>query len=188
MDIQISDKLARFGRVLGVVGKVLAIICIFGALASLFFAIAIALLSENFALSVIEAIGIPLDAITNVGGTTNISIGDFSYSIRIGDFIPPALITSLKVVLILAVLASCLYCLVSAIILFVLSAMFKATAINKTPFLAENVRRLKIIGVVLIIISLPLGLHNLILAFCIFAFAYVVQYGVELQQQADETL
>jgi hypothetical protein len=188
MDIQISDKLARFGRVLGIVGTVLAIICVLGAVVSLFFAIVVASLSEDFALSIITAIGIPLDAITNAGGAASFSIGDSSYSIRIGEFIPPALITSLKVALIIAALAGCLYCLVSAIILFVLSAMFKATAINKTPFLAENVKRLKIIGVVLIIISLPLGLHNLILAFCIFAFAYVVQYGTELQQQADETL
>jgi hypothetical protein len=188
MDIQISDKLARFGRTLGIVGKVLAVVCILGAIASLCFAIMTAFLAEDFALGVITSIGIPLDALTNSGGTIAIQAGESSFSIRLGDFIPPALVTGLKVVVVSAAFASFLYCLVSAIILFVLSAMFKATAIHKTPFLDENVRRLKIIGVVLIVISLPLGLHNLILAFCIFAFAYVVQYGTELQQQADETL
>jgi len=106
----------------------------------------------------------------------------------LGNLIPAGAIIGAKLMLILGSLGAMLYFLVSAIILFILSALFKSTAAARSPFLAENVKRLKVIGAILIAAALLLGFENLIYAFIILALAYVFQYGTELQQQADETL
>ncbi|MDR1183372.1 MAG: hypothetical protein LBK67_01080 [Coriobacteriales bacterium] len=176
MDTRISDKLARFGRTLDVVGKILAIVCILGAVSALFIAVLAAALPE--------------DAIIGILGSIELtsSVFDFAANAHLSDFIAPVAIISLKVLTIIFAASICIYCLLSAVILFILSAVFKATAVHRTPFLQENVKRLKIIGVILIVASFLLGLTNLIFAFCVLAFAYVFQYGTELQQQADETL
>jgi hypothetical protein len=176
MDTRISDKLVRFGRALDIVGKILAIICILGAVLALFTAILAAALPENAIMGILGSIEVTSDVL------------DLAANTRLGDFIAPAALISLKVLTVIFSASICIYCLLSAIILFILSSVFKATAVHRTPFLQENVKRLKIIGVILFIASFILGLTNLIFAFCVLAFAYVFQYGTELQQQADETL
>ncbi|MCL1890649.1 MAG: hypothetical protein FWG00_01270 [Coriobacteriia bacterium] len=179
MDTRISENLARSSRVLDIIGKVLAIICIVSAVFTLFGAIAILAIPNDLIINLLNQI--PITPVTS--DVISIPAGTV-----LGDYITLSTGSALKVALIVAAGALCVYCLLSAGLLFVVSGVFKATAVNKTPFVAENVKRLKIIGIIMIVASLVLGLTNLVFAFCVFALAYVVQYGVELQQQADETL
>jgi hypothetical protein len=176
MTSQISDRLARFGRVLNIVAKVLVVLCIISAVFALFAAIAVAAIPEGLIVSALGDIHITSD------------LFNFAASAQLGDYLLPSAIGGAKIVAIFALARVCVYCILSAIILFILSAFFRATAVQKTPFLEENVRRLKIIGVILIVASLVLGLNNLIIAFAVLALAYVFQYGAELQRSADETL
>jgi uncharacterized protein YacL len=113
---------------------------------------------------------------------------NLSANAQLGEFIIPTAIGGLRAITIIALAAGCVYSILSAIILFILSSLFKTTARDKTPFVEENVKRLKKIGILLIVGSLLLGLTNLIFAFAVFALAYVFQYGTELQRAADETL
>ncbi|MDR1713343.1 MAG: hypothetical protein LBR39_04240 [Coriobacteriales bacterium] len=188
MDTRINDRLARSGRVLDIIGKVLAILCIIGAVAALFTAIAVAVLPEDLITGALAHIPLADADLTVKSGGIESDILTFPEGAVLADYIPVAAVLAVKVSLIAACAAVCIYCLIGAIILFILSAVFKATAINRTPFVPENVKRLKIIGIILIVVSILLGLTNLVFAFCVFALAYVFEYGAELQKQADETL
>lgn len=174
--MEVSDKLVRFGKVLNVVGKVLAALCLLGALGALITAIVVILIPEETISQFLKQIELTSDIGLFVPGTT------------LGSFLPVAAMKGIKLGLVFAIMTAFLYCVVGAIVLFILSALFNSTATKGSPFLPENVKRLKIIGVVLIVVSLLLGLQNLIFAFCFLALAYVFQYGTALQQQADETL
>ena len=173
---QVSDKLARSGRVLDVIGKVLAVFCIITAVVTVFGTIILALLPEDIVMQILSFIPFT----SRIDG----ALGDAGLL----SSITTAIVASVKAIAIFSAIGFFAYCLLSAAILFILCAVFKATAVHRTPFLPENVKRLKIIGIIMIIASLALGFHNLIFAFCVFGLAYVVQYGAELQQQSDETL
>jgi len=162
MDTRISDKLARSGKVLDIFSKVLAVICVLGAASTLLVA-------------VIIAFWWPLNIVMNIHAMSPSTFDS-------------AIVPNLKIFGIMSALGLCLYCVLCAIVLLTLSAVFKAIAVQKTPFLPENVKRLKVIGIIMIIASLTVGMLNIIFAFCVFALAYVFQYGTELQQQVDETL
>ena len=172
---QTSDKLVRFGRVLDIVGKVFAVLCILAGVSCFFLAILVLLL--------------PQDLLFNAMSTVELTSGFFVFQTGtvLSDLVPHAALIGVKLAMIFALLGGLVYCAASAIILFILSAIFKSTAARRSPFLPENVKRLKIIGIILIVASLFLGLDNLIFAFCVLALAFVFQYGTELQQQADET-
>ena len=170
MNTSISEKLARFGRALDIIGKVLAVFCFLAATLMLFGAIAVLLVPDDIILSVLNLFNINLT-------TTYTNTSPYVIAV-IGA----------KTGVILGLVGRCILSVFYAIILLILSAFFKSTAVNKTPFTFENAKRLKIIGIILIVMSIPFGLGNLVFAFCLFAFAYVIQYGAELQQQADETL
>ena len=170
MNTQISEKLARFGRILDVIGKVLAVLCFVAALLALIGIFTVVLVPDDIFLRFL-------------------SLFNIKSSILDTDTTPfVAAVISVKVGAILALIGWFFRSLFYATVLLVLSAVFKSTAINKTPFTSDNAKRLKIIGIILIVASIPFGLGNLVFAFCVFAFAYVIQYGAELQQQADETL
>ena len=173
MDTRISDKLVRSGKVLDVVGKVLAAICIIGAAGAMLSVILVAFLPADFVMNLLHMIP---------------RLAPVFNEASLGGAITTAIVGTVKTAFIVSTIGFALYCALCAIILFILSAVFKATAVHRTPFLFENVKRLKIIAIILIVASIALGLTNLIFAFCVFALAYVVQYGVELQQQSDETL
>jgi hypothetical protein len=178
MEEKTVRRLARSGKVLDVIGKVLAGFCIAVAVLSLLCALLAAMVPEDIIRNVIDML--------NISIRSDLLILDTG--ITLGSLLSTATAFSLRFFVIIPALSLCAYSVVSAIILFILSAIFKATAVNKTPFMPENVKRLRIIGIVLIIISIFFGLTNLIFAFCVFALAFVFQYGVELQKQADETL
>jgi hypothetical protein len=105
--------------------------------------------------------------------------------------------------------------LTSIIFLFILflSAKFLQTLKKKTPFLHKNVKRLKIISILLIavepvqfllqkignfvrpsidgtkeVIFTSFGGIILAMGLVVFCLALVFEYGVELQKQSDETL
>ena len=176
MDTQTSDKLVRFGKVLNVVGIVLAVICLIAAAISLLGIVLVAL--------------IPEDAIFGFFNTVQLSstFSVFQAGTVLSELVPLTALVGLKLTIIFILLTSLTYSIVSAIILFILSKVSRSTVTHRSPFLPENVKRLKIIGVILIIATLFLGWQSLIFAFCLLAFAFVFQYGTELQQQADETL
>jgi len=176
MNTQTSDKLVRFGKVLNVVGIVLAILCLLAALSSLTGIIIVALIPEDLIFG----------ALTSLRLDTSFSV--FQVGTTLSDLVPLTALVGIKLTLIFVLLTSFVYSVVSAIILFILSKVFKSTVAHRSPFLPENVKRLKIIGVILIVATLFLGWQALIFAFCLLAFAFVFQYGTELQQQADETL
>ena len=94
-------------------------------------------------------------------------------------------------------------------ILIVTNRIFKDISREYTPFLPQNIRRMKKIALLLLldsIISPPIDLairasisastsslsgfstEMTILAIVIYCFALIFQYGVVLQQQSDETL
>jgi hypothetical protein len=174
--MEASEKLVRFGRILNVVGKVLAAICLLAAFGMLILAVVILLIPEEMLHELLSSLKL----------TSNLGIIQAGSSL--GDLITSAALTGIKITLIVSMLGSLLYCVLSAIILFIVSAVFKSTATMRSPFLPENVKRLKIIGVILIVATVLLGWSSLIPAFCMLALAYVFQYGTELQRQADETL
>ncbi|MCL2632157.1 MAG: hypothetical protein FWD45_03600 [Coriobacteriia bacterium] len=176
MDTRISDKLARSGHTLDVISKVLAVLCIVAAVLSFIGAIAILLLPDDLILRVLSIIPVANRMFNAADGIT------------IAGFVSTAAMIALKFVVLAATIGFCVYCLLGAFVLYILSSIFKATAVHRTPFLQENVKRLKAVGIIMIFASIVLGLHNFIFAFCVFALAYVIQYGVELQQQSDETL
>ena len=170
MKAHISDRLARSGRVLDVIGKVLAVICFITAALALFGAIAVAIIPDDVVVRILN-----LFNIENSASQTNTS-----------PFILG--VVGAKIGAILGLAGWAVHSLINATILLLLSSVFKSTAVDKTPFTLENAKRLKIIAIILIVASIPFGLGNLVFAFCVFVFAYVLQYGAELQQQADETL
>jgi hypothetical protein len=174
--VETSEKLVRFGRVLDVVGKVLAGICLLAAFCMLILVVILLLIPEETIYELLSSFRL----------TSNLGI--FQAGTSLGDFITSATLTGIKITLIIAVLGAFAYSVLSGIILFIVSAVFKSTATKHSPFLPENVKRLKIVGVILIVATLLLGWTSLIPAFCILALAYVFQYGTELQRQADETL
>jgi hypothetical protein len=174
--METSDKLVRYGRVLNVVGKILAAVCLVGAASALTATFVALALPERLANEIIGSMEITS------------SIGIFKAGATLGDLIPQAAFFGLKLALVFFALGAFFYCAIAAAVLFIISSIFNSTAAKRSPFLAENVRRLKVIGIILIVASLLLGLQSLIFAFCILALAYVFQYGMELQQQADETL
>jgi len=94
-------------------------------------------------------------------------------------------------------------------ILIVTNRIFKDISLEYSPFLPKNIRRMRKIAILLLIDSLispsidtairksiSLTATNssffnsemIILAIVIYCFALIFQYGVELQQQSDETL
>jgi len=170
MNTQISNKLARFGRVLNVIGKIFAILCFIAAGIALIAMIVVALTPDDFILQTLNMLRI--DA-------SNTFINGNAFGLAVAG---------VKIGAIFALVKLLVEALFYAAVLLVLSLVFKSTAVNKTPFSMQNAKRLKIIGIILIIISIPFGLGNLVFAFCVFAFAYVLQYGAELQILADETL
>jgi hypothetical protein len=176
MDTKTSDKLVRFGRTLDIVGKILAVFCLLAAMGSLGCLIVVLVLPEGFVLGLFDSVDISRAFSVFQPGTV------------LRDLVPSAAVYGVKIAAIWGTFKAFLYCLISAIILFSLSAVFNSTASKRSPFLPENVKRLKIVGVILIVTSLFLGLDNLIFAFCVLALAFMFQYGTELQQQADETL
>jgi len=176
MDTQATKKLVRFGKVLNIVGKVLAVVCFLAALLSLCLVIVAIVLPEGLVINVLDAIDVSSVFAVFQPGTV------------LADLVPSATVIGLKLAVVLATAKAFVYFLVSSIILFILSAVFKSSATRNSPFLPENVKRLKVVGLILIVVSLFLGLANLIFAFCVLALAFIFQYGMQLQQQADETL
>ena len=176
MDTQISDKMVRFGRVLNVVGLVFAVICLVAAAFSLLFAIIVALMPE--------------EALFNLMGRLELTSGFFVFQTGtvLADLVPLTALIGIKVAIVFAFLGGFFYAVASAVILFIISSIFRSTVARKSPFLPENVKRLKIVGIILIIAAVFLGWETLIFAFCMLALAFIFQYGTELQQQADETL
>ena len=94
-------------------------------------------------------------------------------------------------------------------ILIITNRIFKDISREYTPFLPKNIKRMKKLAVLLIIdsfiaspidiairqsYSMPktyssdLSSEMIVLAVVIYCFALIFQYGVELQQQSDETL
>jgi len=173
MDTRISDKLVRSGKTLDVIGKVLAILCIVAAFMAL--------------VAIPVAVLLPEDIVFRIMGYFP-SMARIFGEMSLGTWISTTVVATLKGLFIVSAVGFIFYCGLCAVVLFILSAVFKATAVHRTPFLSQNVKRLRIIGIILIVASVALGLTNLIFAFCVFALAYVLQYGVELQQQSDETL
>jgi len=176
MDTQISNKLVRFGKVLNVVGIVLAVVCLIGALSALCGAIVVLVIPEDLIFSFLSAIKIDSSFYVFQTGTV------------LSDLIPLTALVGIKLTALFFLLRGFIYCTISAIILFILSALFKSTVAHRSPFLPENVKRLKVIGIILIVSAVIIGWQTLIFAFCLLALAFVFQYGTELQQQADETL
>ena len=169
MDTRISSNLARFGKALDVIGKVLAAICFVAAGLTM--------------LTIVIVIFIPDDIILRFLST-------FNSGGRPIEVVFPFVIAvvSAKLGVILTLIVGAVRAIVYAVILLSLSALFKSIAVKQTPFTPQIAKSLKVIGIVLIIVSIPLGLGNLVFAFCVFAFAYVIQYGCELQLLSDETL
>ena len=176
METSTSDRLVRFGKVLNVVGIILAILCLLSAVSSLTGIIFVALLPEDRVYSIFSTIQL----------TSSFSV--FQTGTMLSDLVPLTALVGFKLFIIFILLSCFFYSIVSAIILFILSKVFKSTVAHRSPFLPENVKRLKIIGVILIVATLFFGWQSLIFAFCLLALAFVFQYGTELQQQADETL
>jgi hypothetical protein len=172
----ISEKLSRFGKVLNIITKILAIVCI---------VIAICALIATFIVAIL-----PYDLVISLLGSLNITsnILNIPADLDLQDFILPTAIGALRLFAIIACASTCLTAIFYAVIMFIISNFFKSTAIHNTPFLEENVKRLKITGIIMIVGALIIGWNSLIAAFAIFVFAYVFQYGTELQQQYDETL
>lgn len=74
-------------------------------------------------------------------------------------------------------------------LLYMVSALFRRIDDSRSPFTAEVVRRMKAIGVMLgVIVAIDNGYLGLVLAFVVYAFAMIFEYGGELQRQVDETL
>lgn len=169
----ISEKLSRFGKVLNIITIILAIICIIIAVCALISIFIVAILPYDLVLSLIN---IESDFFNLPAGSD------------LQDFILPTAVSGLKLFGIIACASTCITAIFYAVIMFMISKFFKSTEIHNTPFLEENVKRLKIIGVIMIVGALIIGWNSLIAAFAIFVFAYVFQYGTELQQQYDETL
>lgn len=166
--MEASDKLVRFARVLNIVGKVLAAICIFAATCVLVATIGVALIPQDALYDFFTQIELAADLGFLVPGTL------------LSDIIPAMAMRGIKAAILSWLISILIYCIICAVILFIVSAVFKSTAAKRSPFLPENVKRLKIIGVILIVISIFLGLQNLIFAFCLLAFAFIFQYGTEL--------
>jgi len=176
MNTQTPERLVRFGKVLNVIGIIFACLCIMAGLFFLVAAIVVLLLPEGALNSFLDSIQLGSALSVLQPGTV------------LSDILPPTLIAGIKYTTAAALLGGLLYAVASAAILFILSSVFRSTAVKGSPFLPENVKRLKIVGVILIVASVCLGLGNLIFAFCVLALAFIFQYGMELQQQADETL
>ena len=176
MDTQTSDKLVRFGKVLNIVGIVLAVICLMAALTFLCLAIMVAVIPEDLIFGVLSRFELDSAFLAFQTGTA------------LGDLVPLTALIGIKLTALFILLRSFVYALISAIILFILSGVFKSTVAHRSPFLPENVKRLKTIGIILIVAAVVIGWQTLIFAFCLLALAFIFQYGTELQQQADETL
>jgi len=176
MNTQTTDKLVRFGKVLNVVGIVLAVICLMAAISALVLAIVVALIPEDLVFGFLSAVKLDTAFAAFQAGTV------------LGDLIPLTALVGIKFTIVFLLLRSFFYATISAIILFILSSLFKSTVAHRSPFLPENVKRLKIIGIILIVSAVIIGWQTLIFAFCLLALAFIFQYGTELQQQADETL
>jgi len=176
MNTQTTDKLVRFGKVLNVVGTVLAVFCLLAAVSALSLAVVVAFIPEDLIFNFLNYVR--LDTAFSV----------FQVGTALGDLIPLTALISVKLFALFLSLKSFAFATISAIILFILSALFKSTVAHRSPFLPENVKRLKIIGIILIVATLIIGWQTLIFAFCLLALAFIFQYGTELQQQADETL
>ena len=74
-------------------------------------------------------------------------------------------------------------------LLFMVSALFARIRDSETPFTTNIVKRMKAIGVMLgIVIFVDNGYLGVVVAFIIYAFAMIFEYGGELQHQVDETL
>jgi len=176
MNTQTTNRLVRFGKVLNVVGIVLAVICLMAAVSALSLAIVVAFIPEDLIFQFLSAIRLDSAFAVFQAGTV------------LGDLVPLTALIGVKVYSLFILLKSFAYATISAIILFILSSLFKSTVAHRSPFLPENVKRLKIIGIILIVASVLIGWQTLIFAFSLLALAFIFQYGTELQQQADETL
>jgi len=176
MDVKSTDRLTRFGKVLNVIGIILAVFCLLATLSSFVVLIIVIVLPEGMVLNFFDSVDI--SSVFSV----------FQPGTVLKDLVPSVAVFGLKLAVVWAAIKSFIYYLICTIILFILSSLFRATAINHSPFLPKNVKRLKVIGVILIITSIFLGPANLIFALCLLALAFIFQYGTELQQQADETL
>ena len=176
MNTQTSDRLVRFGKVLNVVGIILAVISLMAAVSTLSLAIIVSVIPEDLIFGFLSAVR--LDS----------AFAAFQAGTVLGDLIPLTALIGIKVTAIIILLRSFAYATISAIVLFILSSIFRSTVAHRSPFLPENVKRLKIVGVILIVSAVIIGWQTIIFAFCLLALAFIFQYGTELQQQADETL
>ena len=76
-----------------------------------------------------------------------------------------------------------------AIALFFASRMFDDLRNSHTPFKAEYARAMKIVAILALVGGLiTFSLATICIAALLYCFAQVFEYGVELQQAADETL
>ena len=86
------------------------------------------------------------------------------------------------------VLAGAMAALV-AVALFFASRMFDDLRNSHTPFKAEYARMMKIVAILALVGGLiTFSLATICIAALLYCFAQVFEYGVELQQAADETL
>jgi len=76
-----------------------------------------------------------------------------------------------------------------AIALYYAGKMFKDLRNSHTPFKAEYAKAMKIVSIIVLVAGLiTFSLATICIAILLYCFAQVFEYGVELQQVADETL
>ena len=74
-------------------------------------------------------------------------------------------------------------------LLYMVTALFERIRSSNSPFTADIVKRMKAIGVMLgVVVCIDNGYLGVVIAFVVYAFAMIFEYGGELQRQVDETL
>lgn len=74
-------------------------------------------------------------------------------------------------------------------LLFMTSALFERIQASETPFTLDIVKKMKAMAIMLgVVVAVDNGYLGVVIAFVVYAFAMIFEYGGELQKQVDETL
>ena len=94
-----------------------------------------------------------------------------------------------KVILATLLVLAGIMAVLIAIALYYAGKMFKDLRNSHTPFKAEYAKTMKIVAIIVLVAGLiTFSLATICIAALLYCFAQVFEYGVELQQAADETL
>jgi hypothetical protein len=79
--------------------------------------------------------------------------------------------------------------ILAQVMLRMVTRLFTRIRENKSPFTEDVVKAIKALAILLgLVVGIDNGILGIVIAFVIYTFGLIFQYGAELQNQADETL